>query len=196
MLRPIAVIVAAILMSRPTLPTAEATRYARVLNQEAEEHAFDPLTAVAIIHFESRWQPWRISPDGEDYGLGQVRGRYLSACRGDEDPVNNPSEGCKAAKASLLVGEVNIRRMASLITANRELCKAKVGDANLPRWLAGYAGLNAPGRDAWCTPNEKTWQVIEYRKHLVSALAPRKGKKARVATRTPATGRARKRARR
>ena len=67
MIRPLAVIVSAILLSRPTMPVTEAARYARVLNEEAQKHAFDPLTAVAIVHFESRWQPGRISPDGEGW---------------------------------------------------------------------------------------------------------------------------------
>jgi hypothetical protein len=184
-IRPLAVIVSAILMSRPTMPVTEATRYARVLDEEARKHAFDPLTAVAIIHFESRWQPWQISPDGEDYGLGQVRARYLGACRGDDDPVGHPSPACRAAKATLLAGETNIRRMASIITANRDLCRTKTGNANLAHWLAGYEGLNRPALDRWCAPGPRTWQVVAYRQELVAALAPapRKAAPKRVAAR-------------
>jgi hypothetical protein len=152
------------------MPVAEATRYARVLSEEAVKRAFDPLTGVAIIHFETRWRPGLVSPDGEDYGLGQIRGRFLSACRGDADPVGDPSEGCKAAKATLLVGETNIRRMAAIITANRGLCKEKTGNADLPRWLAGYEGLSSPARDRWCAPGPKTWRVVAYRQQLVADL--------------------------
>jgi hypothetical protein len=171
-IRPLAVIVAAILMSRPSMPSAEATRYARILSAEAKEHRFDPLTAVAIVHFESRWQPFRISADGEDWGLGQIRARFLGACRDDEDPVGSPSAACLAAKRSLLVPENNLRRMAAIITANRELCKAKAGGANLPQWLAGYEGLNRPSSDVWCKPSTKTWEVVAYRRMLVAKLAP------------------------
>ncbi|MFT3770661.1 MAG: transglycosylase SLT domain-containing protein [Minicystis sp.] len=170
MIRPLAIIVSAILMSRPALPPAEATRYAKLLDEEARKHDFDPLTAVAIIHFESRWQPAAVSPDGEDWGLGQIRARWLGACRDDADPVNAPSEACKAAKQTLLVPEVNIRRMASIITANRELCKEKAGFGDLPHWLAGYEGLSKPARDVWCKPGPKTWQVVAYRKLLVDTL--------------------------
>ena len=187
MFRALQLIVSAILLSRPSMPLPEARRYAHVLQEEAARHAFDPLTAVAIVHFESRWHPGAVSPDGEDYGLGQIRARWFGACRSDADPVRDPSPGCQAAKAALLAGEINLRRMAVIISANRELCKEKTGAADLPRWLAGYEGLNFPGRDRWCAPNAKTWQVVEYRKKLVATLAPpARPAVARVARATPA----------
>ena len=173
MIRSIPVLVSAILLSRPTMPKPEAARYATVLNQVALEHDFDPLTAVAIIHFETHWRPSLVSPDGEDYGLGQVRGRYLSACRGDEDPVGAPSAACQAAKANLLDGTFNIRRMAMIITANRAMCRERTGTAWAPQWLAGYQGYNSPSNDRWCAPGDKTWRVLEYRKELMSTLLPR-----------------------
>lgn len=172
MFRALQVIVSAILLSRPSMPLPEARRYARVLQEEAAQHDFDPFTVVAIVHFESRWHPGVVSPDGEDFGLGQVRARWWGACRDDADPVHDPSPGCRAVKAQLLGGEHNLRRVARIITANRELCKAKTGKADLPRWLAGYEGLNSPSRDVWCAPSAKTWQVVDYRKKLVETLAP------------------------
>ena len=185
MVRSIPLLVSAILMSRPSMPRVEAARYATVLDQVALEHDFDPLTAVAIIHFETHWYPSLISADGEDYGLGQVRGRYLSACRDDADPVGAPSAACQAAKANLLDGAFSIRRMATIITANREMCRERTGTALAPQWLAGYQGYNSPGSDRWCTPGEKTWRVLDYRKELIATLLPKpKPKpKVRVATR-------------
>ena len=173
MIRSIAVLVSAILLSSPRMPTTQAARYARALNAAAKEHDFDPLTAVAIIHFESRWRPNAISPDGEDYGLGQVRGRFLAACRDDADPVGAPSDACRAAKGALLHGETNIKRMASIITANRELCREKTGSAKVQQWLAGYAGLNFPSRGRWCQPGEKQWRVVAYRRELIAKLLPK-----------------------
>ncbi len=173
MFRALQLIVSAILLSRPAMPAAEAGRYARVLQEEAATHSFDPLTAVAIVHFETRWRPALVSPDGEDFGLGQIRARFLGGCRDDLDPVHDPSERCRAAQAGLLVGENNLRRMAAIITANRDLCKEKTGNANLPQWLAGYEGYNSPYRDRWCAPGPKTWQVVEYRKHLIELLVPK-----------------------
>ena len=173
MVRSIPLLVSAILMSRPAMPKAEAARYATVLNQVALEHDFDPLTAVAIIHFETRWQPSLISADGEDSGLGQVRARYLAACRDDDDPVGAPSAACQAAKANLLDGAFNIKRMATIITANRAMCRERTGTALAPQWLAGYQGYNSPSADRWCSPGDKTWRVLNYRKELISALVPR-----------------------
>jgi hypothetical protein len=171
MLRPIAVIVSAILMSRPGMPVADAERYARVLQAEAKEHGFDPFTGVAIIHFESGWQPQAISANREDYGLGQIRARYVGACKNDEDPLGNPSEECRKVKQALLDAETNIRTMAELITNNRKLCTQKTGTAYFHQWLASYQGLNFPKQKRWCSPKKKTWQVIEYRKKLIAALA-------------------------
>ena len=193
MFRALQVIVSAILLSRPSMPLPEVRRYAHVLQEEAAKHAFDPLTVVAIVHFESRWSPGAVSPDGEDYGLGQVRARFWGACRGDADPVNDPSPACRATKATLLSGEHNLRRLSTIITANRELCKEKIGNADLPRWLAGYEGLNFPGRDRWCAPNSRTWQVVEYRKKLVETFAPKpRPAVTKVAKATPASPPARR----
>jgi hypothetical protein len=187
LIRLVATLVSAILLSRPGMPKAEATRYAKALNEVAKERDFDPLLAVAIIHFETRWRPSLISPDGEDHGLGQVRARFIGACRGDEDPLGSPSEACKAVKASLLDGEHNIRVMGAIIEANRDLCKEKTGTAKAAQWLAGYEGLNFPEQNRWCRPNEKTWRVISYHQELLDRLLPRPAKpKAKPAPARPA----------
>lgn len=158
------------------MPKDEATRYAKALNASAKEHDFDPLLAVAIIHFETRWQPTLISPDGEDHGLGQVRARFIGACRDDADPLGDPSEACKAVKASLLNGEHNIRVMGTIIGANQDLCKEKTGTAKAQQWLAGYEGLNFPEQKRWCRPNGQTWRVLSYHKELLDRLLPKPAK--------------------
>lgn len=181
MLRSIAVIVSAILMSRPGMPVADAERYARVLQTEAKAHDFDPLTGVAIIHFESGWSPEAVSDNREDYGLAQIRARYIGACRGDSDPLREPSEECRAVKRSLLEPENNIRTMAQLISNNRKLCKEKTGSAYFHQWLASYQGLNFPKQKKWCVAKKKTWAVVEYRKKLIQALAMQKRPKPKAA---------------
>lgn len=183
MLRPIAVIVSAIMMSRPQMPPAEAERYARVLQAEAREHDFDPLTGVAIIHFESAWQPRVVSQNLEDYGLAQIRARYIGACKQDADPLNAPSEECRAVKRALLEPEYNIRTMADLITNNRKHCKAKTGTAYFHQWLASYQGLNFPKQKRWCVPKKKTWAVVEYRKKLIRELSRHKRPKSKSVAR-------------
>ena len=152
MVRAIALLVSAITMSRPTIPKEEATRYAKVLNEIASKHDFDPLLAVAMIHYESRWLPSVASDDGEDYGLGQVRARFIGACKDDEDPVHNPSDACKAVKLNLLVGENNLRVMGGIIGANKKMCAEKKGQNKPDFWIAGYQGLSKPERNKWCTP--------------------------------------------
>jgi hypothetical protein len=167
----VAVLVSAILLSRPEMPRDEAVRYAEALRDMAKEQAIDPLTAVAIIHFETRFRPELVSPDGEDHGLGQVRARFVGACKDDADPVNAPSEACKAVKASLLDGVANIRRMGVIIGANRELCKEKTGTAKTSQWLAGYQGYSDPEHRKWCKPGPMTWKVIGYAKELAAKLS-------------------------
>ena len=181
MLRPLAVIVSAIMLSRPGMPQDDAKHFATVLQQEAKEHGFDPFTGVAIVHFESGWYPEMVSENGEDYGLGQIRARYIGACRKDEDPLNDPSPECKAVKASLLTAETNIRTMAQLITNNRKLCTEKTGSALFHQWLASYQGRNFPKQNRWCQPGDKTWQVIKYRRHLIDELVHKKHPPAKTA---------------
>lgn len=180
-IRPVAILLAAMQLSRPEIPKAEALRYAGALNQMAQEAHIDPLLAVAIVHFESHWRPDRISQDNEDFGLGQVRARYWGACRDDLDPLLDPSEACLATKASLLDGVTNIRKMGSIIVANKTLCKDKVGSDKDPRWLAGYQGYNAPERHEWCKPGEKTQQVLGYHAELVEKFFPKK----KIVAKTP-----------
>jgi len=154
------------------MPKDEADRYARVLAEVAAARGFDPLVAVAIVHFETQWRPALVSADGEDHGLGQVRARFAGACREDADPVNAPSEACQRVKDSLLDGATNLRRMGGIIAANMEFCKARTGSAKTERWLSGYQGYGDPARGRFCEPGEKTRIVIDYYKELVAKLAP------------------------
>ena len=149
----------------------DATRYAAALQAEAREHDFDPLTGVAIIHHESRFHPRAVSPDGEDYGLAQVRARHVGACRKDKNPRRNPSAACRAVKERLLQPEESIRVMAELITSHRKLCRKKAGSTSMLSWLASYQGRNSIKEDRWCTPGDGTHQVIRYRDRLVREVA-------------------------
>jgi len=190
-LRPLATIVTAILLSRPEMPREEAERYARVVQEEAKTRDFDPLTAVAIIHFESGWVPSVVSADGEDYGLGQIRARYVGACRNDDDPLSAPSAECQQVKQSLLDAESNLRTMGQVISENKKLCFTKTHSNQLSRWLASYQGLNFPKQRRWCVPGEKTWRVVRYRDFLLRETAKRptaKGNAARVAAAAVAPG--------
>lgn len=173
-LRAVHLLVAAMRLSRPELGDNEAQIYAASLNQMALRADIDPLLAVAIVHHESHWYPARVSEDGEDYGLGQVRARYLSPCREDEDPLWAPSEACQQAKQTMLVGTINLRRMGAIIEANKLLCKAKIGSDRDPHWLAGYQGLSRPAQNRWCQPGQVTRDVLDYYDGLLQRFALRR----------------------
>jgi hypothetical protein len=128
------------------------------------------LTGVAIIHFESNFEPHVVSKNGEDHGLAQIRARYIGACKHTKDPVKNPTPACRKVKQQLLDPKENIRVMAELITANRKFCKKKTGSASFARWLASYQGRNNVRKKRFCVPGEGTYKVIEYRRHLIRKL--------------------------
>lgn len=173
MFRSIAAIALAIRSIAPNVSEEDANRYAAALQVEAERHDFDPLTGVAIIHHESRFTPRAISPDKEDFGLGQIRARHFGACKKDRDPKLRPSAGCRAVKERLLEPEENIRVMAELITSHRKICKQKVGNVRFQSWLASYQGRNSIKENRWCVPADGTFKVIRLRDRLAREVERR-----------------------
>lgn len=173
LIRSIAVLVTAMGLSRPGIPAPEAKRYATALNEIAAANHIDPLLAVAMIHYETHWYPQLVSSDGEDHGLGQIRARFIGACRQDEDPLLAPSAECIQVKLSLLDGVENIKRMGSVIRANMDFCRKLVGKMKTEHWLAGYQGYVDPIRHTYCAPGPKTTRVIEYYDGLVEKFYPK-----------------------
>lgn len=169
-LRSIPAIVTAIQLSQPKVSAEDAHRFAVALQEQAKIHDFDPLTGVAMIFHESRFNPNAVSPDGEDYGLAQIRARFIGGCKGTEAPLANPTPECLEQKRRLLIPEENIRVMAELITRHRKFCKKKVGTTKFARWLASYQGRNDVRKKRWCKPGPGTYKVIEYRRHLIRQL--------------------------
>jgi hypothetical protein len=171
MFRTIATIAFAIRFGHPEVSVEDANRYAVALQAEAERNEFDPLTGVAIIHRESRFTPRAVSPDGEDFGLAQVRARYIGACRQDKNPRWRPSEACRAVKERLLEPEENIAVMGQIIAGHRKICRQKAGNASLLGWLASYQGSNSKKENRWCVPSDGARTVVRYRDKLVRAVA-------------------------
>ena len=182
MFRTIAAIALAIRIGHPDVSEDAATTYATALQAEAQRNDFDPLTGVAIIHRESRFHARAVSPDGEDYGLAQVRARHFGACAKDKDPVRHPSAACRAVKQRLLEPAENIRVMSELITMHRKICRQKTGNSGLQHWLASYQGSNSAKEGRWCTPSEGSQTVAEYRERLVREIG-RHSKELAVAAR-------------
>lgn len=187
MFRTIAVIVAAIRFAQPQVTEADSQVIAQALQEQALAHDFDPLTGVSIIRFESNFNAKVVSKNGEDYGLGQIRARYIGACKKDPDPKNNPGPECRKVKAMLLDPEENVRVMAELITANRKFCKSKVGNSSFPRWLASYQGRNNVRKKQWCKPGDGTHKVIRYRQTLLKELGQMKELRAELRITEPPT---------
>jgi hypothetical protein len=171
--RSIAAIALAIRFAQPDVAEADANRYATALQVEAERHDFDPLTGVAIIQHESRFRARAISPDKEDFGLGQVRARHFGACKKDRDPKRRPSAACRAVKEGLLEPEENIRIVAELINTHRKICRQKAGNDRFQSWLASYQGRNSVKEDRWCVPGDGTLKVIRVRDRLVREVTQR-----------------------
>lgn len=173
MIRSISAIVTAIQLSQPKVAEEDAHRFAVALQEQAKIHDFDPLTGVSMIFHESSFNPKAISRDGEDYGLAQIRARFIGACKHTEAPRENPTPACLAEKRRLLIPEENIRVMAELITRHRKFCKRKVGTASFARWLASYQGRNNHRKKRWCKPGPGTYKVIRYRRQLIRQLYKR-----------------------
>jgi hypothetical protein len=125
--------------------------YTQVILAEARRRDIDPMLVVALVEHESRWRPGAISPNGEDFGLGQIRGRYERPCLKDFDPIGDPSILCDEARTRLLDGTYNLKRTIAALAENRKLCrrilKQKVSQASL---LASYGGMNNPSGQVWC----------------------------------------------
>lgn len=173
MLRTLQAIVAAIQISSPGVQTPDALRIAKALREQAQVHDFDPFTGVVMIHHESRFNSLAISPDGEDYGLGQIRARFIGACKSSPEPVANPTDDCLRQKERLLIPEENIRIMAEMITRHRALCQRKVRSTKFARWLASYQGRNDARRKRWCKPAPATLKLVQSRRDLIKTLYQR-----------------------
>jgi len=169
-LRSIPAIVAAIQLSQPKVTSEDAERFAAALQEQAKIHDFDPLAGVAVIFHESSFNPRVISRDGEDYGLAQIRARFIGGCQYTPAPLTNPTPECLAEKERLLIPEENIRVMAELITRHRTFCKKKAGTTKFARWLASYQGRNNVRQRRWCKPGPGTYKIVEYRRYLIRQL--------------------------
>lgn len=148
-------------------------KYTHTILTESRKRSIDPLLVVALVEHESHWRAGAISDDGEDFGLGQIRGRYEPACVKEFDPVGDPSTPCEEARMRLLDGSYNLKRTIATLAENRKLCrrilKQKVSQASL---LASYGGMNHPDEQVWCGHRKagRRWQELPVRKELKEIL--------------------------
>ena len=206
--RPAKTVAAAIKLTRPRLALKVRENWAKLLIETARKNDFDPFTGVAIIRSESRWNPSVVSRDGEDFGLGQVRARYIKGCNPDIPAARDNSKSCNAVKARLLSSAYGIRRMGAAITAWRKKCRKVTGrPALFKRWLHGYGGMGKRKGRRWirlCNqrPTKKGWvdlgsgkrgtkqrrnhvllmRIINHRLDLIRKFKPRRKRKRRSRT--------------
>ena len=141
----VAAIVTMLLSLHPGMGREQAQRYAALLAPLR-----DPAMVVTLVEHESRWRPAAESADGEDIGLGQIRARYVGACRHDPDPVHNPRRECLRVRESLRYGEYNLRLTIAVLTRWRKTCRKQTGRSWARDVLSGYAGLSRPSKRQWC----------------------------------------------
>lgn len=151
MFRSLPAIIFCLQIVQPHMSYEQAKIYAKSIQKTAFNNEFDPITAIAIIQNESRWRPEAISPDGEDYGLAQIRARYRPGCIDDEDPVNNPSLRCKLEKQKLLTAHYSITVMGNHIRHWKQFCEDMTGiEPSYEQWMSGYGGFTYPSDNIWC----------------------------------------------
>jgi hypothetical protein len=137
----------AIKISAPNLTKSTSLRYAKHIRMLAIEHSFDPLTMIAMVQYESHWQPGlKYVRGNEEYvGLLQIRLRNRKACQADRFTVE-----CDAIRRSLVEPLYNLTLGARYITTNRGFCREKVGSALFAYWLASFQGFNSPAKKEYC----------------------------------------------
>lgn len=139
MIRPIAVILAALQSVAPNFPEKrEAAAHVQAL---AEAGDFDPFTLVAHVEHETRWIPslvGKYESVGEVVGLGQIRLLNYRACQDDLG-----SQACEDVRASLLDWRFNLDQTAKYFVTWRGYCREKVGSGAARFWLQGLTGWDA-----------------------------------------------------
>ena len=154
MFRETAQIVLAIQLSSPSLPIKRAEQLAATMQKNADIVNIDPLIIVAIAEHESEFYESKISQDGFDYGLMQIRALHYGG-----------------KPEWLLWGENNIRVGSYIMKKDIEFCEKHLGYAPAAdQWLSCYAG-QCTTPDHWCKSTKLTRQFTDYASCLERAVS-------------------------
>ena len=145
----VAAIVTMLLSLHPGMGREQAQRYASIIATEGAKHGIQAVTTIALVSHESHWRARAESRDGEDIGLGQIRARYVGACRSDPEPVRNPGRECLRVREALRHGEHNLRTTIRVLGRWAKTCQKRTGRGDARTVISGYAGLNKPPSQ-WC----------------------------------------------
>jgi len=138
----------AIHLIHPGIPSVMVDSYAAIIDKQAAAVNVDPLTFVAIIEHESHFNASAISPDGEDYGLMQVRARHYG---GRAEWLLNP--------------EVNIRAGGYIIKKSKDFCRNYLHrEPEMQEWMACFQGSCTPNQ--MCKPTKLTKIIEDYQSCL------------------------------
>lgn len=152
MLRSILFIKTAIAISHPSLSDSLRTSYATTLQAEAKKRSFDPVTVVAMVENESRWNSRLVGGlNGQCIGLGQHCLHVYGYCT----RTNYRGARCQEKKAWLLNGTNNLMATSRAITDWRKTCRQITGKPALfYRWLHGYQGFGKYDKE------RRRWTVV------------------------------------
>lgn len=154
MFREIAQIALAIQLSSSHIPVKRAEQLAATIQKNAEIADIDPLITVSIITHESDWFPSRVSVDGKDWGLLQLRGEYYG---GKNEWLLNPDN--------------NIRVGSYIMRKDIDFCtKHLKREPTTPEWLSLYTG-ECKNSMCWCHPTPIAKQFSEYEQCLERAVS-------------------------
>jgi transglycosylase-like protein with SLT domain len=156
-----------------------AERYATVIQEEAIERNFDPITMVALFEGEAGFNPSVVNASG-CVGLGQicVQAKY-EYCR--------PGALFDEARCNAKIGQLkdpvyNIRTAAAAFEKNREFCNKMTNKrtaktrSQLRHWLPSYGGYNDRRRGIWCGQRKVKgrWKNVRLPKRVAQYMVRRK----------------------
>ena len=178
MLRSVLFIKTAIEICQPTMSESLSTTYATKLQAEAQARNYDPITPVAIIDNESKWNSRLVGGlNNQCIGLGQHCLHVYDYCTG----TAYRGARCQAKKQWLLNGHNNLMATSKAITDWRKTCRSITGKPALfYRWLHGYQGFGKydKKRKKWIVvcgmrPTKKGWVDVK-RPKLVNKVMRRR----------------------
>lgn len=118
-------------LGHPARTAVDLTRgriLAAIIIREADAHQLDPLIVAAIIARESSFDPRAVGPDGQDFGLMQIR-------RGGAVDGRHSAY----ADAALMNPPINIALGVAYLARQRDLCTA-AGKPEPAFWVTKFNG--------------------------------------------------------
>lgn len=136
MIRPVAVILAALNAAAPSFPHKESA--APYVQQLADDGGFDPFTLIEYVDSESGWDPEAIGAGGAYIGLGQIRLANYEACH----IAQGFAFDCPETVRALLDWRFNLAETARIFVWARERCRDVVGSGAFVGWMQTVKGYD------------------------------------------------------